>query len=260
MFTERFLIAKKDIISHLEGLGQRVFKLSDLEGVLNEGREFWRLTEATTTQRFIEFLVEHGSLVMHRFDFPNRPEIRYAWGDIESLRIIQSLRDSSYFTHFTALHLHELTLEIPKVTYLNFEQSKKRSGKGKLAQGRIDFAFGSKCRKSNNIANFRGRKVCLLNGMNTNLGGVVDFETQSGNIVRTTSIERTLIDIVVRPIYAGGIATVLEAYRRAYDSVSVNKLTALLQKLDYVYPYHQAIGFLLEKTGSYRETKISLVD
>ena len=64
-----------------------------------------------------------------------------------------------------------------------------------------------------------------------------------------TSIERTLIDVAVRPAYAGGIENVLEAYRRAQGLVSVDKVIATLQRLDHVYPYHQAIGFYMERAG-----------
>lgn len=60
-----------------------------------------------------------------------------------------------------------------------------------------------------------------------------------------TKLERTLIDIAVRPNYAGGVHHVLEAYAAAKSRVSVNVLLATLQKMEYVYPYHQVIGFYI---------------
>ena len=62
-------------------------------------------------------------------------------------------------------------------------------------------------------------------------------------------MERTLIDATVRPVYSGGIAVVAKAFELAKSLISVKKLAAYLRKLHYVYPYHQAIGFYLERAG-----------
>jgi predicted transcriptional regulator of viral defense system len=75
------------------------------------------------------------------------------------------------------------------------------------------------------------------------------MRTPQEELVDTTKLERTLIDIVVRPVYAGGPHEVVRAYETAASRISMNTLIATLKKLDYVYPYHQAIGFLLQKVG-----------
>lgn len=61
----------------------------------------------------------------------------------------------------------------------------------------------------------------------------MDVETAkapTGQKVDVTSIERTVIDIAVRPAYSRGVPHVLEAYKRARGRVSVARLTSLLAK------------------------------
>ena len=89
----------------------------------------------------------------------------------------------------------------------------------------------------------------MISGKNTNRLGVEEISGPISEALQVTNLERTLIDIVVRPAYAGGISHVLKAYRAAKDRISVDQLLAILQKLDYVYPYHQSIGFLMHKAG-----------
>jgi hypothetical protein len=67
--------------------------------------------------------------------------------------------------------------------------------------------------------------------------------------LRFTNLERTLIDAAVRPGYAGGVFEVRKAYELAKPTLSVKELSAMLTKLAYTYPYHQAIGYYLERAG-----------
>jgi predicted transcriptional regulator of viral defense system len=69
-----------------------------------------------------------------------------------------------------------------------------------------------------------------------------------------TNLERTLIDAIVRPQYAGGIRAVIRCFEKAKDRISISEVALLLGKMDYVYPYHQALGFVLQRVGLPEET------
>jgi hypothetical protein len=66
--------------------------------------------------------------------------------------------------------------------------------------------------------------------------------------------------ITVRSIYAGGPAEVLAAYKQAATVISIEKLASMLSDMDFVYPYHQAVGFYLEASQSYSVTEIGVFE
>jgi len=166
---------------------------------------------------------------------------------------------NAYLSHFSAVVFHDLTEQLPKYIYLNVEQGHKSRHKNNLTQARIDFAFSRPWRVSNNFARHKDARIFLLNGMHTGNIGVVQAETATGQIVRVTDIERTLIDIAVRPIYSGGVFEVLKAYRSTIARIDVDKLIGYLKAIGYIYPYHQVIGFYLERAGA-RVNQLRLKD
>jgi predicted transcriptional regulator of viral defense system len=258
MKITRLKIAKDDIVKHFGSLPNRVYKRSQIEEIISEKREFWRLSSTTTANKFIAFLIEEKKLREIRLEFPKRTEIRYTWGDVSIYEMALTLKPDSYFTHYTAMFFHELTEQIPKTIYLNQEQPKKPKQETHLTQSSIDLAFKRPVRVSNNIALCGEYNICLLNGMHTGRLGVIETMGSGGEKIHVTDIERTLIDLTVRPTYSGGIFEVLNAYRLARNKISVNKLSAILQKLNYIYPYHQAVGFYLDRAGNYEDSSISL--
>ncbi|MGH7850630.1 MAG: hypothetical protein ACREOP_10060, partial [Thermodesulfobacteriota bacterium] len=159
-----------------------------------------------------------------------------------------SLRSRSYISHGSAVILNDLSDQTPENIFVNKEQSEK-NWSNELTQEGIDRAFKNKGRQSNYIWSWKNYCFTLLNGKNTGDYGVVNIELETGEIVRTTNLERTLVDIVVRPVYSGGANNLIEIFRRANGMVSAKQIIKTLKKLDYSYPFHQSIGFLMERAG-----------
>jgi hypothetical protein len=265
MNRTRIQIAKPDIVKYFDLLPQHVLKMKDVRAILTDQRAFWRLAQSTTAGDFIHFLREHAKLNEIAFAFPQRSEHVYVWGNVPLLTVLLSLRKNLYLSHFTAVRAHGLTEQSPTTVYITDERTSSSGAKTertKLSQDDIDQAFLRPARVSNNWVEYAGKKVYLLNGAHTgHLGVVMERITgDSGEEVsaRLTNLERTLVDITVRPIYAGGVFEVAKAFELAKDRISINRLMPILRKLDFAYPYHQAIGYYLERAG-YKSSQLNLV-
>jgi len=252
----RFSIARGDIIKTFDALGKTYYTAGDLSEILNRYRTNWRLTKSMQVEEFAKELTSKTPFRKIMLPFPARTYLRYAYRDFSVMTLAAQLSAKSYLSHYTALSLHGLTEQIPKIIYVTDEQSPKATLSSLLTQESIDQAFAKKPRASSSLAQLDGLEICLLKGKSTDNLGVTET-VLDGQEVRYTDLERTLIDSTVRPHYAGGISEVLKAYEAAMDLLAVNKLSAMLKKLSFIYPYEQAVGFYLERAG-YKKSLVSL--
>jgi predicted transcriptional regulator of viral defense system len=250
-------LALSRIESSLNERGKNVFTHTDIRQLLSNHRSSWQLPESTSLGKFVATLIEFSALQEIRIDLPHRPAVRYAWNSPTTMEIVQSLSVQGYFSHYSAIFLHGLTTQIPKSMYFNIEQP-ARGGGGTLTQPAIDRAFRNAGRVSSNVTSLNGYDLHVINGQNTDRLGVIDFSSSAGRSLRVTNVERTLIDAAVRPQYAGGIHEVAGAFAAAHDKLSVNRILAYLRKLNFTYPYHQAIGFYLQRTGMFSSQQLDM--
>jgi len=231
-----------------------IYRLRELTRFLAENRIAWNVPPSMANSELIRLLLQNTPLRKIRFSPVNHPpvnaEIRYVWRITDPFALALALKNDSYLSHASAMFLHGLVEKIPPQIFVNKEQSVKPPPSGTLDQAGINRAFAAKQRVSQFVFRFEDdRELVLLSGKNSNRLGVGPLRTAAGLTVEATTIERTLIDVVVRSAYAGGVEQVLHAYQAARDRISVKNLINLLKGMAYVYPYHQVIGFYMQRAG-----------
>lgn len=263
----RFTKAKKQIHNFLLNSSVLSFSEENLKYIFYNNKEIWKLPISMNLDLFIKHLINDiglikGDLILvdttqeDDLPFGSTPTIYrsiYHFPECSILDIALSIHPRAYLSHYSAISFLNLTEQIPKNIYITIEQSKRDKRQSTLTQDGIDKAFQKNQRTSNLILTYKNYSITILKGKHTSeLGVRQDY--------RVTNLERTLIDAVVRPSYCGGVSEVLKAFiNSSYkNKLSSNKLMMYLKKMDFIYPYHQSIGFFMEKSKVFKPSQINL--
>lgn len=241
MRIESFKRAESKISFFISKHPYHGFSIVNLRDIFISKSEEWNIAAYRTIYDFINFLLEEDILVELKLSKEKKIYIKPGYSNFN---ISKAIKKNSYLAYFSAVSIHGLTLQIPKVIYSCVDRIYHRISTSELKQENIDKAFSKPQRVSNNFYIYNSFKFYFFEKKieHTEVGVIHDAE----NDIKYTDLERTLIDIAIKPMYAGGVFEVLEAFKSAKERLDVSKMKDYLSQLNYIYPYDQVIGFYLE--------------
>ncbi len=169
---------------------------------------------------------------------------------INPYEIAHALFPQEYFCNLSSIYYHLLTNQVPKAIYIC--TSAKRINENTVNDNELRRSFIKPHRHTKHVYTLNGYEVIVVERARISNSGVVESHPSSTllpNKSRVTCIERALIDAVVSPHYNGGIVSVYTYFRNARDMLDMASLIKIYRRLDFVYPYSQSIGFLLDRAG-----------
>jgi predicted transcriptional regulator of viral defense system len=173
--------------------------------------------------------------------------------DFSPYEMAVAMFPKGYFCNLSAVYYQSLTNQIPNTVYVCTESNAKKSrANDELTNSKLRQAFLKPHRHTQFVFDFRGCDIAVIERMEGTDSGVVSSKDSSGFLpssARIAGVERALIDAVMCPQYNGGVSSIPDYLKHARGKIDIGKLIRIYRELDFVYPYFQAIGFFLERTG-----------
>ncbi len=240
----------------------KAYTTFDISNIFENHRENWKIAGYRNSNHFINFLEKSNILKMIKLKHQTTSSIKKILIEPNAnyFNIGLTIKKDGYLSNYTAMQIHNLTLQIPKSIYVSHPKVESRNSLKNnninISQDSIDKAFTKPQRITSEvykseIDNYR--LLFIQKGYTENNIGIIN-----NNGIRYTDLERTLIDIAIRPAYSGGVFEVLEAFINAREHIDINKLNNYLSELNYIYPFHQLLGFYMDK-ANYDSKKISIL-
>lgn len=176
--------------------------------------------------------------------------LSFSPNEVTIMDLLSSTHPRHYFSHHSALYFNELTDQRPEEYILTREKIGQSSAHTKTIEDiRIRQSFLKGHRRSTNFFTYNSCKITLVDKHDLNRIGVITkslFNSGKAKEVDVfyTDVERTFIDCIIGPQYAGGIKTVLLSF--VDSDIDLEKLFDVYKVYSPIYPYWQSVGLVLE--------------
>lgn len=221
---------------------------SSLYEIYEKCKEQQLIASSMNLQGFVEYLVGNKYLFFTTITIGRRQYTRYRRKEaFDIFDFLGSFEPNGFFSMSTALNLQGFCSYRTDLIFYSNEQKTKLQ-EPNLSQEAINIAFKKSYRITSNIAEFEDKHIILLQPKNTN-----NFEIINHRDYRVSSINRAFVEMLVNIQFFKNIETFMDIFKPIKNELSINTISEILEHIDYIYPYNQSIGFILEKIGFHKK-------
>jgi hypothetical protein len=235
-----------------------------LKELRNCAAELMAGTRYQSIENFIVAMADEGIIQVHTVESQNGRSIplysSQPLAEIDTYELVTSALPDGYFCNLTAVYHHSLTNQVPSAVYWCHEKLGPRAHRRSetLSDARIRSAFVKPHRYTSFVIQHDGCDILITAGTRGADHGVEQVRHKHSPCptgARVTCLERTLIDAVVSPHYSGGVMSLCDYFRAAHKRLDIARMLDIYQRLAFVYPYAQSIGFFMDHCGMQRQAQ-----
>ena len=219
-----------ELIRHLAASGDRIFSTNRAREVApNVGLNDAYLSEA------LHHLRRSGWIVPLRRGLHALSSAVPGVAPVHEFEIADALVSPAAISHWSALHHHGLTNQVPRDVYVltTTEASIPRTRTAEAKPPRAGYVIGD--------TTYRFVQVQPSRFFGTEQTWVGDAR------VALTTVERSLLDGLARPHYCGDIFEVIDAFRASLDRLDIDRVVRYALRLDDAIA--KRLGWVLEHHG-----------
>ena len=225
------------------------YSFSDIAALLSKVKEDGLVSRSMTASKFYDRLVDIGLLSFSVF-IDGAYLTRYSFHkDIPDETLLLSLKKRAFLSMSSSLNYQGLSSYRDDFVFISQEQSPKEDyNHSKLTQEAIDNAFSKDYRRTKKVGKYNNKHIVFLEPKNTKEFGVIEI-----NGIKVSSVSRALVEMVVNVQYFRNTKELISVFKKIKSNIDIDEVFDIVEKFDFIYPYHQSIGYILEKIGFKRE-------
>ncbi len=159
--------------------------------------------------------IERGKYILS----PARAGVEGFWSE-HPYKIVPVLMEEYYISYWSALNYWEFTDQLPTITYVA-------------------------CKRSKDSIEVKGQRIKFIKIHNKKFYGYTE-EKMDEKQFNIATMEKTIIDSLDKPDYAGGIRTVVKGLKSKKDDIDFEKLVELTNKFPN-QAVKRRLGYLLDE-------------